>query len=168
MKKIKNNNLLILKKYIYLLIVILVVIISIFNIKIDNDFSINEKEIIVDVKGEVKEEGTYKLKLGSTFKDLLELIELNENADISSFNLNNTLSNKQVIVIPAIKDNHLISINSASLEELMSLKGIGESLANRIIEYREKNNGFKELEDLLNVSGIGEKKFEKIKDYITL
>lgn len=58
-----------------------------------------------------------------------------------------------------------VNINSASKEELMSLKGIGETTANNIIEYR-KENKFKKIEDLQKVKGIGAKKFEAIKDDI--
>ena len=61
-----------------------------------------------------------------------------------------------------------ISINTATKEELMTLDGIGESKANNIINYREKNNGFKSIEEIKNVSGIGEAAYEKIKDYITI
>lgn len=61
-----------------------------------------------------------------------------------------------------------ISINSATLELLMTLPGIGEAKAKSIITYRKENGEFKNIEDIMNVSGIGESVFEKIKEYITI
>ena len=61
-----------------------------------------------------------------------------------------------------------INLNTASLEELVTLPGIGPSYAKRIVDYREKNGGFKRLEDLLNVQGIGEKTLDKIRDRVTV
>lgn len=60
-----------------------------------------------------------------------------------------------------------ININNASKEELMTIPGIGESKAIKIIEYRS-NNKFNNIEDIKNVSGIGESLFEKIKEYIAI
>ena len=61
-----------------------------------------------------------------------------------------------------------VNINTANQEQLMSLKGIGESYAVRIIEYREKNGPFQTPEDLLKVKGVGEKTFEAIKDNVVV
>ena len=63
---------------------------------------------------------------------------------------------------------NLVSINTGTKEELMTLDGIGESKAQAIIDYRLKNGNFLNLEDLMNVSGIGEKAYSKIKDNIKL
>lgn len=62
----------------------------------------------------------------------------------------------------------LISVNTATKEQLMELPGIGEVLAENIIEFREKNGGIFYLDDLLDVKGIGEKKLEEILPFITL
>jgi len=62
----------------------------------------------------------------------------------------------------------LININTASQKELESLPGIGPALAERIIQYREKNGPFLSPEDIKNVSGIGEKRYEQLKDKITI
>ncbi len=61
----------------------------------------------------------------------------------------------------------LLNLNTATLEELESLPGIGPTLAQRIIDYRDQN-GFYAIEDIMNVSGIGESTFEEIKDLITV
>ena len=62
---------------------------------------------------------------------------------------------------------NLVNINTATLEELLSLTGIGESKAKAIIEYR-KENKFKSIEDIMKVSGIGQSVFDKIKEDITV
>lgn len=61
-----------------------------------------------------------------------------------------------------------VSINTATVEELMKIDGIGESKAKAIVKYRETNGNFETIEDIKNVSGIGESTFEKFKDYITV
>ena len=61
-----------------------------------------------------------------------------------------------------------ININSASLNQLDSLPGIGPAYAQRIIDYRSANGGFKSIEEIKNIKGIGDKTFDKFKDQITI
>ena len=61
-----------------------------------------------------------------------------------------------------------VNINTAGVDELVALPGIGKAYAERILEYRQKNGPFKRIEDILNVRGIGEKTFERIRDRLTL
>ncbi len=62
----------------------------------------------------------------------------------------------------------LVNLNTATVQQLDTLPGIGAKVAARIIEYRQKNGPFKKIEDLMNVRGIGEKNFLKIKDRLTV
>lgn len=61
-----------------------------------------------------------------------------------------------------------VNLNAATEAQLESLPGIGAKAAQRILEFRQKNGGFKKIEDLMNVKGIGEKNFLKLKPYITV
>ena len=139
------------------------------------------KKYIVDVKGAVKFPGTYELEEGKRVIDVINLAGgVLENADLLSINLSKKISDEMLIIIPEIniisEENFIndfnndgkISINYGTLENLMSLNGIGEIKAKAIIDYRNNNGMFKTIEDLKNVSGIGNSTFEKIKDYIKL
>ena len=61
-----------------------------------------------------------------------------------------------------------VDLNTATVDELTTLPGIGETLARRIVSYREENGPFESLGQLLDVEGIGEKKLEDILDYISI
>ena len=127
-----------------------------------------DRMIDVEIKGEVERPGIYTMKLGSTYGDLFELALLKDDCEIDQYPFDGVLYNKQLVVIESKKEEKLISINSAGLKELMTLPGIGEYTAKRIIEYRQNNGSFLKLEDLMYVKGIGTARFEKIKGYITL
>jgi competence protein ComEA len=62
----------------------------------------------------------------------------------------------------------IVNLNTATVSQITTLPGIGETAAQRIVEYREKNGGFKKVEELMNVKGIGEKSFLKLKALVTV
>lgn len=80
----------------------------------------------------------------------------------------NALKNDACITTTPNKVSGKVSINTGTVEELMTLTGIGEAKAKDIITYREKNGPFKKIEDIKNVTGIGENIFAQIKENITL
>lgn len=92
-----------------------------------------------------------------------------DNSTIVEKEENSTVNEKEESIDNKKEENNykLVNINTATKEELMSISGIGESKANSIIEYRNKNK-FSKIDDILNVSGIGESVFEKIREYITV
>jgi competence protein ComEA len=61
-----------------------------------------------------------------------------------------------------------VNLNTATVNDLRTLPNIGAATATRILEYRQKNGGFKKIEDLMNVRGIGEKSFLKLKPLVTI
>ena len=86
------------------------------------------------------------------------VIYINENTEDTSKNKDDTSSENRT---------DKININTATEKELSeNLSGIGESIAKRIVEYREHNGEFTNIEDIKNVSGIGDKMFENIRDSI--
>lgn len=100
-----------------------------------------------------------------TFLNGITRIEYN-NGDVIEYP--NTLSEIERANSVIITDTELININSASAEELQKLKGIGETKALAIIEYRTENGAFTTIEEIQRVNGIGEATFENIRYQITV
>ena len=69
---------------------------------------------------------------------------------------------------PAAKNAQVVNLNTATAEQLEALPGVGARTAQRILEYREKNGGFKKAEELMNVRGIGEKSFLRLKSLVSV
>ena len=108
----------------------------------------------VYVCGEVVHPGVYEVAEGARVCDVLELAGgLKDTAAKEALN-------------QAEPEDGRINLNTASKEQLMTLSGIGESKAETIISYREKNGAFQTIEDLMNIPGIKNGVFEKIKDNI--
>ena len=113
------------------------------------------------IGGAVANPGIYSLKEGDTLQTLLTDAGIELDADLSHIEL----------YIPRESEEESlqkIDINRAEPWLLEALPGIGEVLAQRIVDYRSENGPFRRIEDLLKVSGIGPATFEKIKDYITV
>ena len=152
-----------------IVLLVLIVFFTVFNSLKIRLFDLNEEQLInVEVKGYVDKPGVYTMPQGSTLGDLLSLCGINKSSDVQKLSLGNVLYNDQIIIIPASSEEHLVSINNASVSELAALPGIGKSIALKIIEYRKNSGSFRSIEEIMNVSGIGNAKFNKIREYITL
>jgi len=144
--------------------------------------NVKDEFIKIHIYGEVVKQGILELPVDSRVYDAIELSGgTTENADISKINLAYILSDGEKVYIPSINDNEdtlqtettnfynqKVNINTATIEQLEKLNGIGETIAKAIVEYRDNNGKFNNIEDIKNVSGIGENKFQKIKDSISV
>ena len=142
-----------------------------------------EAVIFVDIKGAVKKPGVYQMKVGDRVKDAIDAAGgLTEEADSQKVNLAKRLEDQMAIVVPKVGEEAeeipagatskeeakegKVNINTATVEELKTLKGVGEKKAEAIIEYRKKNGSFQTKEDLMKVRGIGKKLFESFQERI--
>jgi competence protein ComEA len=139
--------------------------------------------ITVFVSGNVKQAGLYTLPYGSRVNDAIRAAGgFSADADNRAVNLAEPLADGEQLDVPAIHpstgggnppgavpgSSQLLDINSASLEALDTLPGIGPVTAQRIIDFRVANGPFKAIEDLLQVDGIGQATFDDIQNLITV
>lgn len=147
--------------------------------------------VIVDVRGAVAKPGVYTLPVGSRVQDVLaQAGGALSNAETRPLNLARKLNDGEQLYVPTVGEVAptpapaavpaksgasstkapigKININTASVEELDALPGIGPALGQRIVDYRTQNGSFGTIEDLKKVRGIGDKSFEEIKGLITV
>ena len=134
--------------------------------------------LVVHVDGMVGTPGVYELTEGARVSDAVTAAGgLAEGADTSSLNLAAPLADGEKVHVPAegeevmtssgdASSGGLVNLNSAGVEQLDELPGVGEATARAIIEDREANGPFTTPEDLMRVSGIGEKKYAKLEGMI--
>ncbi|MEG0409173.1 MAG: helix-hairpin-helix domain-containing protein [Bacilli bacterium] len=193
------------------IIIIILILINVYALKnMTTEVIKEENSLYVEIKGDVKKPGVYKLNSNARVEDLVKKGKLNESSSTEFNNMSKKLNDEDVVIVyskkeiedfkngnnaikyvekecvcPKIKNiscfneaitnldgvinkTGKVSLNSGTIEELMTIPFIGETKAKLIIQYRETNNGFKDIEDIMNVKGIGQNTFEKIKSYLTL
>ncbi|MGL3151727.1 helix-hairpin-helix domain-containing protein [Microbacterium sp. A82] len=135
-------------------------------------------EIYVHVLGQVENPGLYLLDVDARVVDALSAAGGTlDDADLQAVNLARPLSDGEQLLVPVIGEpvdtggaarhsDGLVNLNSADQAALEALPRIGPALAQRIIEWREKNGRFQAVEDLLAVSGIGEKLLAGLQDLV--
>ena len=154
----------------------------------------SEKTLLyVYICGAVNVPGVYTLPEGSRICDLFEAANgLTQEAATDFWNQARVLVDGEMIYVPTTEEldekqisgldgssnltnttnandtNGKIDLNTASLEQLMEIPGIGESKAKAIINYREENGGFSSIEEVMNIEGIKEGVFSKMKEYIVV
>ncbi|MDO4288603.1 MAG: ComEA family DNA-binding protein [Eubacterium sp.] len=137
------------------------------------------QEIVVHITGAVASPGVFRLPQGARLIDAVDAAGgLTAEASTDQINLAALLSDADKIHIYTLAEaaqgqggvaaDGRVNINTASLEELMTLPGIGEGIGGNIIAYREKNGAFRSLEALKEVDRIGDKLFERIRELICL
>jgi competence protein ComEA len=145
--------------------------------------------IVVYVSGLVRYPGVYQFHLGDRVVDAIRRAGgARDKADMTSLNLAELLSDGEQIIVAAkgpapglggsvvtggvenggVDPGGLVNLNTATLDELETLPGIGPALGQRIIDYREQNGPFQSVDDLLNVSGIGEKRLADLRSKVTV
>ena len=147
----------------------------------------------VDIKGEVLRPGVYEFSCESRIQEVIKKAGgFTEEADETKINLAQKISDQMQIIVPNLHSKQeggvtegnsekgkssntspsnskqgTVNINTATLEELQTIKGIGKKKAEAIVQYRKEHGVFRTKEDLLQVKGIGKKALEVIESQVT-
>ena len=147
----------------------------------------------VDIKGEVLRPGVYEFSCESRIQDVIKKAGgFTEEADETKINLAQKITDQMQMIVPNVNSKQeggvtegnsekgnssnmilsnakqgKVNINTATLEELQTIKGIGKKKAEAILQYRKEHGAFRTKEDLLQVKGIGKKALEAIESQVT-
>lgn len=156
------------------------------NIKVEKENkSEKNNTATIYISGEVNSPGVVTINIDQRLSDAVDKLGgLTKDADFNRINLAMKIEDEKHYIIPKIgeeleviseqldtlknsdENNDKVNINTATIQELDSLPGVGEATANKIVNYREENGKFKSIEEIKNVNGIGEKKYKDLKDVI--
>lgn len=137
------------------------------------------KKIVVDVKGAIQKPGVYEFTEGTRAHQVIAKAGgLTAGADTTALNLAQIISDGSILYVPKQGEvhpptannpqNNKVNINTATLDEIEKLEGIGPAKAKAILSYREEHGLFRDIKDLRKVSGIGEKLYKRISDKISV
>jgi competence protein ComEA len=141
--------------------------------------------VIVDIKGAVHQPGVYEVEANLRVTDVIEIAGgLRPDADQNQINLAQKIADEQVIYVAVIGETaptttqlqpsatttttNKINLNTATIDELQTLSGIGAKKAQDVIDYREANGPFSTVDALADVSGFGEKTIDRLRDAVTV
>ena len=160
--------------------------------RVEETTTIMPQNCYVDIKGEVLRPGVYEFSCESRMQEVIKKAGgFTEEADETKINLAQKISDQMQIIVPNVHSKQedgltegnsekgsstntsvsnskqgTININTATLEELQTIKGIGKKKAEAILQYRKEHGAFRTKEDLLQVKGIGKKALEAIESQV--
>ena len=161
--------------------------------RVEETTTLMPQNCYVDIKGEVLRPGVYDFSCESRIQEVIKKAGgFTEEADQTKINLAQKISDQMQIIVPnlyskqengVIEENSgkatlpntnssqskqgTVNINTATLEELQTIKGIGKKKAEAILQYRKEHGPFRTKDDLLQVKGIGKKALEAIESQVT-